>query len=288
MKIGIADYYYDLGCQVPVLERYAKFRKVGFSCVDFNTARTETAFYTTSEEELKGLIAQIRTQIEDAGLQVWQVHGPWCWPPVKDMTPEGRVVRAQEMKRSMLVAKLLGSKNWVVHPIMPHGIRDIPEQKEQETWDINKEFMSELLEYAKQLDVTICLENMPMRNFSMARPVKILKFVREMDDAHFKICLDTGHVVYFPDLSLEQTVYDLAGEIRVLHVHDNGGEKDEHLFPGRGVADWTGFAKAMKDIGFDGVFSLETAPADELSGEAYEKELAALFSAARQIVSSIA
>lgn len=283
MKIGISDYYYDPDSGLKPTERYRQFAQAGFSYVDFNTARTETPFYTTTEEELKELIGGIRAQIEDAGLRVWQVHGPWCWPPVKDATPEGRVVRAGEMKRSILIASLLGSKYWVVHPIMPFGIRDISEQKEAETWSINKEFMSELLAYAKELDVTICLENMPMRNFSMGRPEHILKFVREMDDDHFKICLDTGHVSYFPDLCVEKEVCDLAGQIRVLHVHDNGGEKDEHLYPGRGVIDWQGFAKALKQIGFDGVLSLETAPADGLLAQEYTRELSVLFDIAQGI-----
>lgn len=283
MKIGISDYYYDPDQILMPTERYKCFGAAGFSCVDFNTARTETPFYTTTEEELKELIGGIRAQIEDAGLRVWQVHGPWCWPPVKDTTPEGRVVRAGEMKRSILIASLLGCKYWVVHPIMPYGIRDIPEQKEAETWSINKEFMSGLLAYAKQLDVTICLENMPMRNFSMGRPAQILKFVREMDDDHFKICLDTGHVSYFPDLSLEEEACALAGQIRVLHVHDNGGEKDEHLYPGRGIIDWQGFAKALKHIGFEGVLSLETAPADGLPAQEYSKELSVLSDIAQRI-----
>lgn len=283
MKIGISDYYYDPGSGLKPAERYRQFAQAGFSCVDFNTARTETPFYTTTEEELKELIGGIRAQIEDAGLQVWQVHGPWCWPPVKDTTPEGRVVRAGEMKRSILIASLLGCKYWVVHPIMPFGIRDIPEQKEEETRSINKEFMSGLLAYAKQLDVTICLENMPMRNFSMGRPEHILEFVRQMDDDHFKICLDTGHVSYFPDLLLEEETRVLAGQIRALHVHDNGGEKDEHLYPGRGIIHWEAFGKALKDIGFDGVLSLETAPADGLPAKEYTKELSVLFGIARKI-----
>ncbi len=287
MQLGISDFYYDTDSVIPVAVRYRRFQEAGFSCIDFNTARTDTPFYTAAPRDLEKLMGGIRTQIEDLGLRVHQVHGPWCWPPVKDTTPEGRVVRAGEMKRSILTAALLGSKNWVVHPIMPYGIRDIPEGNAEKTWQVNAEFMSELLAYAKTLDVTICLENMPMRNFSIGRPEKILEFVREMGDPNFKICLDTGHVSYFPDLKVDEQVRLLGDQIRVLHVHDNSGEKDEHRYPGKGVIDWKSFACALKDVGFDGVFSLETAPADELPEPEFVKELDVLSGIAREIVSQI-
>lgn len=283
MRLGIGDYYYDPDQILTPAERYRCFAAAGFSYLDFNTAPTTTPFYTTTEDELRVLIADIRKEIEDAGLRVWQVHGPWCWPAVKDQTPEGRVVRAAEMKRSMLIASLLGSPNWVVHPIMPLGIHDISGQMEGETWQINKEFMSDLLAYAKEIGITICLENMPMRDFSMATPTHILNFVKEMNDPNFKICLDTGHVTYFPGLSLETEVCRLGDQIRVVHIHDNGGEKDQHLWPTKGIGDWDGFARGMKNIQFDGVFSLETCPPDGLAADAYSKELAALFAIVQNI-----
>ena len=287
MKLGVSDYYYDTDGLLTPAQRYQLYREAGFHSIDFNTAPVTIPLYTEPETEMERLLAGIRQEIEDAGLAVHQVHGPWCWPPVKDTTSEGRVVRAGEMKRSILTASLLGSKNWVVHPIMPYGIRDIPEGNAEKTWKVNAEFMSELLAYAKTLDVTICLENMPMRNFSMGRPERILEFVREMDDPNFKICLDTGHVSYFPDLKVEEQVRLLGDQIRVLHVHDNGGEKDEHRYPGKGIIHWQSVADALKDIGFDGVFSLETAPADELPEPEFVKELDVLSGIAREIVSQI-
>ena len=36
------------------------------------------------------------------------------------------------------------------------------------------------------------------------------------------------------------------------------GKEDEHLIPGDGIIDWDSFAKALTEIGFDKVISLET------------------------------
>ena len=50
-----------------------------------------------------------------------------------------------------------------------------------------------------------------------------------------------------------------------LHIHDNDGRSDQHLTPGLGNIDWNGFAKALKDICFNGVLNLEvkTLPTEE-------------------------
>ncbi len=46
---------------------------------------------------------------------------------------------------------------------------------------------------------------------------------------------------------------------RLIHVHasDNHGEKDEHLVPGKGTIPWDGVTKALREIGFDGPFTVE-------------------------------
>ena len=56
---------------------------------------------------------------------------------------------------------------------------------------------------------------------SIATPEKILEFVKEINDDHFKICLDTGHVSVFSELSIGNEIRKLGDYIRVLHIHDN-------------------------------------------------------------------
>lgn len=277
MKLGVSDYYYDPDGLLTPAQRYQLYREAGFHCIDFNTAPVNIPLYTEPEGEMERLIAGMHRQIEDAGLFVHQVHGPWCWPPVKDQTPEGRILRAEEMKRSMRMAKLLDCDKWVVHPIMPNLLRDIPEGTAENTWQLNVEFMGWLLDYAKQIDVTICLENMPHRNFSMAKPEKVLELAQLMNDPHFAVCLDTGHVATQENLSVAGQIRLLGNQLQAVHIHDNDGEKDQHSWPGEGVIDWIEAAKALKEIGYQGVFSLETAPFRDPAGDGNEKLPAAEF-----------
>lgn len=283
MKLGISDYYFDTDWELTPVQRWRIYRQAGFSCIDFNTSRTDIPFYTEPEAVMEKQMAQIREQLEGEGLTVNQIHGPWCWPPIKDETPEGRILRAEEMKRSMRMAAMLGSPYWVVHPIMPHRVRDLQDGNEQSTWDLNVEFMSWLADYAQELNITVGLENMPHLHFSMAKPEKVLALIRQIGSPHFQMCLDTGHVATQPGLDLAEEVRRIGSHLRVLHIHDNGGEKDQHQWPGQGILPWDRFADALKDVGFSGVFSLETNPAVGLAEPEFIREAQALARIAQSI-----
>ena len=64
-------------------------------------------------------------------------------------------------------------------------------------------------------------------------------------------------------------------KIKVLHIHDNHGMNDEHLIPYMGVIDWKEFVLALKEIEFDGVFSMEAKLKDFLPSASLETKLKA-------------
>jgi sugar phosphate isomerase/epimerase len=43
-------------------------------------------------------------------------------------------------------------------------------------------------------------------------------------------------------------IQTLGDRIATVHVHDNHGMKDEHLWPGGGTIDWQATAKALKAL----------------------------------------
>lgn len=285
MKIGMYFDIFSLPYSNWKDRLYVKFKQNGFECGDFGMAHTDTVLYT-DDELAKKIILEQKALAQASGVEITQVHGPWRWP-AQDATPEQRAERMEKMKKSIQLTALLGCKNWVIHPIMPFGWEDIGTGNEQATWDLNKEFMTELLEYAKKYDITICFENMPMLKFSMAKPEAVLKFVREMNDEHFKICLDTGHVNVFPELSVGDEVRRLGDQIRVMHIHDNKFSGDLHLPPLFGDMDWDDFTAALKSIGFNEVFSLETAPSTKLPEDLFEEFFALYAKLARRLADKV-
>lgn len=244
-------------------EGFKKLRELGFECLDYNICDTNMPLYHVDEGEFCTILSQKKQLAEDAGLEISQVHGPWRWPP-QDEKKEDREERMEKMKKSIRACSLLGCRYWVVHPLMPFGIHDIGSGNEETTWTINVEFMRELVKTAREFDVVICLENMPMPQFSIGAPADIVRLIREIDDEHFMMCLDTGHVAVYPTLRLGDCVRECRDYLRVLHIHDNNGKADQHLIPYFGVIDWEDFGKALHDIDFQGVFSFETSPAAKL------------------------
>lgn len=268
MKIGISVY----GRRMYGEDNYRKMREHGFEATDYTPlANTDTEPYKVSEDELKAMMQKEKALADDAGIEITQTHGPWRWPP-QDATDDDRAERLDKMKTCVRATSYLGCKYMVIHPIMPYHTDDKLKGKEKETFELNVVFMRELVAYAKDFGVTVCLENMPMRNFSIATVQEILDFVKYINEDNFKVCLDTGHSAVTSGGDVGQCVRLLGDYLKVLHVHDNGGEKDEHLTPFTGIIDWKGFTQALKDIGFDGSVSIEIElpPKDTTPGRAYE------------------
>ena len=283
MNIGISANMYKNAYDRWGEERYKKMKEHGYSSIDFGMADTNSIIYTASQEESDAILLHEKELAEKAGIEISQVHGPWRWP-AKDFSEEDRNERMEKMKKSIRATALMGCKNWVIHPIMPYGVTEINTENSEKTWNMNLVFMRELLKTAKEYDVTICLENMPMLEFSLAKPADILRFVQTINDPHFKICLDTGHVSVFPELSVGDVVRGLGDEIQTLHVHDNRNSLDLHLMPLLGVIDWQDFSKALKDIDFKGSFSLETLPPVKLSDNIFEEMCVTYCKIAKEII----
>lgn len=253
MKIGNCEYdfrqYGD--------NRFQKLREYGYTAVDYGLGDTQEIF-KLSEEERKIELQRNVKLADEAGIEIYQAHGPWRWPP-RDYTPEDRANRMEVMKASIRAASYLGCKNWVIHPIMPMGVNDMDTPDEQKTWDMNKVFMTELLAYAKEYETTICFETMPMPRLGIGRPDDILRFVNEMNDENFKICFDTGHAAVFSHLiSVGDAIRKMGDKIACFHIHDSNAKHDLHMLPGTGVIDWDDVCAAIKEIGYKGVFSLES------------------------------
>lgn len=239
-----------------IFRRYApdiRFKKMKEAGVDYADYPISGELGDMTEEQYVETIMNDKRLADEAGVTIWQVHGPWRYPP-HDATEEERAERAEVMARSIRMTAMIGCKNWVIHPIMPYGPDEDPEPKK--FWQMNLDFFRALLPIAKENGVTICFENMPMKNLSLSTPEQILKFIHMIDDENFKMCLDTGHANVF-GISPADAVRMAGKDLRALHVHDNKGKRDEHLPPYHGIIDWKDFCRALREIEFDGVFSLE-------------------------------
>ena len=239
-------------------ESLAKMQEHGYEYIDYQDfVNIESDFFKLPEEEFIAEILSQKAAFSSHGLTVSQAHAPWRAP--KDNDPEERKRWLLAMKKAIRGTHALGCHRFVVHPLMPY--MDTAENPD-EVWAMNEEFLAELADYAKDYRVTVCFENMPFPVFPIATPEDCVAMVDKLGRENLKICLDTGHAAIFDGKDVAHAVRTIGHRLEALHIHDNMGEKDEHLYPGYGIIDWDEFAIALRDIGFTKVISLETCPKD--------------------------
>lgn len=188
-------------------------------------------------------------------MEISQVHGSFSHPQA-DTTPE-LVNQKRELTFCAIEGRaMLGCRKLVIHSLLPYTSHDL--NYAEETGEANLHFLHQVCERAREYGVLICLENMPPLRSSLAKVPDVLRIVRELNDPHLRICLDTGHCSCF-ECSPGKAVRQIGGELLgALHIHDNNGKEDQHRLPHDGIIDWTDFARALREVGFDGVLSLET------------------------------
>jgi len=279
MKIGIESSAY--AGRYGLEEGLRCMKAHGYECVDYQDfVNTETELFTLSDAEFEKRLLADKDIHAQAGIEIFQVHGPWRYPP-QDFTQADREERFEKMSRSILGTAILGCKNFIIHPLMPWGADSDPEP--QRRWDMNLEFFSRLCKVAAAHDVTICFENMPMTRISISRPSEILDFVKAIDNEHFKICLDTGHCAVFGESPAEAVRLIGKEYLATLHVHDNNGKGDLHWIPYTGVIDWVDFSRALSEIGYEGALSLEASVPAGIPADLRELQELSLFQMAKKL-----
>jgi sugar phosphate isomerase/epimerase len=151
-----------------------------------------------------------------------------------------RVDAVDEMKRVLEVAEAIPFRVLVVH--LGHGRQAM----DQRRVDAAFSSLEPLAVFAKHRGVTIALENTPGE---LTSPSSLAHFI---DDTHLhdlKLCLDTGHA-HLED-GVEASFEIMRERLVAMHVHDNRGERDEHLLPFEGTINWDGFLEKIGGLTLD-------------------------------------
>ena len=102
--------------------------------------------------------------------------------------------------------------------------------------------------FAHPLGVRILLENLQNE---ITTPEHLLEIVRVGHFDRVGFCLDVGHAhLANPEnhAGVDAVFELLRPRIAQLHLHDNHGAKDDHLWPGSGALDWTNAARHMATL----------------------------------------
>lgn len=254
LKIGIrSDAYFGFE---DYAEGMALMKAHGYDGFDYQGLASvpNSPLYAMSDEEMKAYLTKVKDCAKANGLEIYQLHG--ALPCVDFATEEGCQTQIKHFKKSILGAKYLGCPRVVVHPIMPYLLTGNPVEEIEVA--LNVRLWKQLAPFAREHGVIVCVENVAAPEGTYLSYIEDMKKVLdEVNDEYIKACLDTGH--------FEAVGTDICGAIcllgkhlSTLHVHDSAFGQDRHALPFQALVDWKGFTRGLKEIGFDGVISLET------------------------------
>jgi len=139
-----------------------------------------------------------------------------------------------EIKRALDLVELIPFRYCVQHVARS---RDVPDQRR---WDAAFSSLEHLSLFARQRGVTLAIENTPGE---MATAANLKQFLEETRLTSVKICFDVGHAHLEGGTS---PALDIVRDLVVTtHVHDNRGDRDDHLLPYEGAIDWSATLSAL-------------------------------------------
>jgi sugar phosphate isomerase/epimerase len=153
---------------------------------------------------------------------------------VSDLERVRRLDAVDEIKRALEVAEKVPFEVMVLHF---GGSRDSDDPRR---WDVAFSSLENLGLFARQRGVTLALENTPSE---MATPANLCHFLEETRLPGLRLCFDSGHAQL--DEGAVPALETMGSLAITTHLHDNHGEKDEHLLPFAGTIEWEKLMKAM-------------------------------------------
>jgi len=161
--------------------------------------------------------------------EIWGRSGPQTHVNITERAKAERIKWVDEIKRALEVSEIIPFRYLIQH--LGVGGQEFSEHAFEAAFSS----LDELVVFAKQRGVEILLEN-TLNELSTADRLRLFN-----DFTHLKLnyVFDTGHAHIGAGIEHEFEI--MKDRIRSLHVHDNNGKEDQHLFPGAegGTIDWT-------------------------------------------------
>ena len=171
-------------------------------------------------------------------------------PNLLDPQREGRSRRLAFLVRCAEIAAALGGDVVSIWSgVVP------PETESHDAWRFLEDGVARLCDRVAPLGVRVAFEPEP------GMLVESLAEWGALRDAvaapNLGLTLDVGHVPCTEPVAAEEAIRRHAGELLNVHLDDSRGGVHEHLQVGEGELDWGAIVRALVDVGFGGVASLE-------------------------------
>lgn len=199
------------------------------------------------------------------GIPAHYAHAPMYYPFLFNRT-DGKAWEESILCGLELAAKC-GVTDYVIHPgsVVDEELHYLPKASAER----NMAYLYPYVKRGAELGVRIAVENGVCQPWDEAPPVfkdispgfeELIEITDAFNDAFGKevcgICFDFGHA-HLQGVSMGDAIRKVGKRLRVTHVHDNNGRKDQHLPIGKGTLPWDTVRSALRDISYDRELSLE-------------------------------
>lgn len=171
-------------------------------------------------------------------------------PTLLDADGSARERRLAMLTRCAEIASEIGAAQLSVWSgVLPEGTG------EEEGWQRLEEGVWRLCEGAERLGVGVAFEPEPgMLVQSMADWERLR---RRVTHPALGLTLDVGHVRCTESYAPEEAILRYGADLRNVHLDDMRGRTHDHLQIGEGELDFAAIARALREVRFDGVASVE-------------------------------
>ena len=214
----------------------------GAQAVEIFAARQH--FDYTSRED----VTELAEWFASSPLQPFSMHAPLF--PDREMgragAPGVNVIHAEksrridsmdEIKRALEAAEYLPLRNLVVH------LGEQTDGWSPRTIEYAQTALEHLGAFARPLGVRLLVENL-LSEPTTPEHLRLILELGHLDNVG--VCLDLGHAHI--TVGVRESIAALGNRIASVHVHDNHGLRDEHLWPADGTIDWPAAVAGLKAL----------------------------------------
>ena len=239
MEFGISTQIYR--GQAVTVDLLESIRKAGYNRFELFCNRPHLDFHDRS------LLRAIGRWFRENALPAPSLHLPFVenvgpvqriWISVLEPERRHREAALDEVKRCLELADYTKLDYVVMHLGNP---------KEKFTPVAFEYAYTAIVQIRAFAGVQVMLENIPNEISTLER---LEEFKRVSDSTDIGICYDTGH-------GHIQNINSGFENIHTTHIHDNNGEKDEHLWPFDGTLNWPALIEKLVLANYKGPFMFE-------------------------------
>jgi sugar phosphate isomerase/epimerase len=230
----------------PLIDEIEELGHLGFDYVEISMDPPEAL-----PKKVRQFQDEIAKALRDHGMGLI-AHMP-TFVSIADLYESLRLASVEETLAALETASELGAEKIVLHPPFPQGLGRFVARKAEEEGLLS---LGEIIEKARVLGMTVCLENMFAAAGAFTRPDAFMALLNAYSD--LRVTLDIGHAFLSGGLdNILEFIRVLGNRIAHVHVNDNFGTEDSHLPIGAGIIDYRLVLEELRLSGYDETMTVE-------------------------------